>query len=90
MNQLMNPDGSPMDTTPKIDPRTLPWIGCEKGTQIYEQGYLFKKVSALISPTGREENAPIEVVTCKGCGKVPKFVWSQIPDFPEELKSECK
>lgn len=42
-----------------------------------------------MSPTGREEIIPVEVVICKKCGKIPKFFYSKINDIPEGLKSDC-
>ena len=73
----------------KIDPRDLNWVGCEKGPQVFESAYLFKRLPALMSPSGSEEHIPAEIVLCKQCGKVPKFVWSKIPDFPEDMKTNC-
>lgn len=85
-----NKEGSGKKPELRINPSDLPWIGCKKGTQIYESGFLFKRLSPLLSPTGKEEHVPAEVVICKTCNKVPKFVWSKIPDFPEELKADCE
>jgi len=72
-----------------INPRDLPWVGCEKGIQAFESALVFKRLSPIISPTGKEEMVPAEIVICKQCGKAPKFIWERIPDFPEELKSTC-
>jgi hypothetical protein len=80
--------------TPKnelnINPQDLSWVGCSKGTQVFESGYLFKRLPSLLSPTGKEEVLPAEVVICKQCGKIPKFVWDKMIDFPDELKSTCE
>jgi hypothetical protein len=73
-----------------INPRDLPWVGCSKGPQLFESGYVFKRLSPLLSPSGKEEMLPAEIVICKQCGKAPKFVWDKMPDFPEELKSTCE
>lgn len=72
-----------------INPRDLPWVGCSKGLQVYESGYVFKRLSPLLSPSGKEEMIPAEIVICKQCGKAPRFVWDKMPDFPEELRSTC-
>lgn len=72
-----------------INPRDLPWAGCEKGAQIYESAVVFKRLSPIISPTGKEEYLPAEVFICKGCGKVPRFIYDRIPDLPEEMRSTC-
>ena len=73
---------------PKVDISSAPWVKCETN-QLFETKLMFKKVSAILSPTGREEHVPIEVVICSKCGKIPKFFQQNIPDLPEELKSEC-
>lgn len=84
----LNQGGKPMNEL-NINPQDLPWVGCSKGPQVFESGYVFKKISALLSPSGKEEMLPAEIVICKQCGKAPKFVWDKMPDFPEELRSTC-
>ena len=86
---LLNSQGGGMNA-PRINPKDLPWVGCSKGVQVFESGFLFKKLSALLSPSGKEEMLPAEVVICKGCNKIPKFIWEKLPDVPEEMKSECE
>lgn len=79
------------DSSPKINvnPNDLEWMGCEKGPQIFESCFAFKRLPALLSPSGKEEHLPLEIVRCATCGLVPKFVYDKIADFPEELKSTC-
>jgi hypothetical protein len=50
---------------------------------------LFKRISPLMSPSGKEELVPAELVTCKECGKVPRFFFDMAKGIPEELKSTC-
>jgi membrane protease subunit (stomatin/prohibitin family) len=69
---------------------SAPWHACEKGNSLYETGMMFKRVSPILSPTGKEEFATAEVVICKQCGKIPPFFASKIADCPPELVSECK
>jgi len=75
---------------PKIDISGAPWAECCGGPQFFEITYMFKRISAIISPSGKEEYLPIEMVVCKKCGKVPAWAWSRYPDLPEELKSQEK
>jgi hypothetical protein len=42
-----------------------------------------------MSPSGKEELIPAEIITCKKCGKVPKFFSDAAKGIPEELKSTC-
>jgi hypothetical protein len=73
----------------RIDPRTLPWFTCSEGVQVFEPSFLFKRISPIISPTGKEELYPAEIIVCKNCNKVPKAIWNKYPDFPDELKATC-
>ena len=44
---------------------------CEEcGNKIFLQGYVIKKISAIISPTGQEVIAPIQVFNCGSCGEL--------------------
>jgi hypothetical protein len=51
---------------------------------------MFKRISALISPTGNEEFAAADVIICKTCGKIPPFFAAKMGDCPADMKSECK
>lgn len=84
------PDAGQNQPELNINPRDLPWVGCDKGPQIFETALVFKRLSPLLSPTGKEEMIPAEIVLCKQCGKAPKFVWDKLPDFPQELRSTCE
>lgn len=71
----------------KVDISDAPWSECCEEPQLFTISYMFKRVSALVSPTGQEEHVPIEVITCKKCGKVPEFMWKKIPDLPQNMKA---
>ena len=36
------------------------------------QAFFLKKVSALVSPTGKEAIVPMQVFSCGNCGTIPK------------------
>jgi len=74
----------------RVNPRDLPWITCSKGNSIWETGYVMKRLSPLLSPTGKEERIPMEVIICRTCGKVPAFMSKEIPDLPKEIISDCE
>lgn len=74
----------------RIDLKDATWVECSKGNKIFEAKLLFKRVSPLISPTGKEEFIPLETIVCTTCGKIPKFFYDQVKDIPEELKSDCE
>ncbi len=46
-------------------------IKCECGGIVFTEKLTFRKISAILSPTGREEVVPLPVVICEKCGKVP-------------------
>jgi hypothetical protein len=67
-------------------------IVCERcGNYTFEQVALMKKVSALISPSGKEGVMPIPVFACSACGNInkgflpvlPKGVTEEAPSRPK-------
>jgi len=51
--------------------RDFKTLNCDCGGLIFETGVIFKQISPLLSPSGKEEAYPIEVFVCKACKKVP-------------------
>ena len=78
----------------KINPRDLKWLdcGCDKHATVFEDAVMFKHVPKLMSPSGKEEIIPVDVILCKTCGKIPQFYANKIPDLPTDLlcKSSSK
>ena len=50
------------------DAETMPCGKCDN--KIFIQGYVIKKISAIISPTGQEVIAPVQVFNCGNCGEL--------------------
>jgi hypothetical protein len=73
----------------KVDPRTLEWVSCDGEAQMFDSAVIFKRLPALLSPNGEEQHLPMEIAVCRKCGKTPEFIFSRVPDFPENLKSTC-
>jgi len=74
MSQFTLPDGQGgMATKQSIDfERTTP-IKCEAcENQGFEEVLLLRKVSALVSPTGKEAIVPVAVFACAKCGNINK------------------
>ena len=42
----------------------------ECNNKIFIQGYVVKKISAIMSPTGQEVIAPVQVFNCGNCGEI--------------------
>ena len=53
-------------------------IVCENcGNASFIQAFFLKKVSALVSPTGKEAIIPMQVFSCGNCGAIPKNMLDQ-------------
>jgi len=68
------PPGAP-STQIKITPEMIKdfkSVTCTCGGMIFEEGILLKKISPILSPTGKEELYPLEILVCKKCGKIPQ------------------
>jgi hypothetical protein len=56
---------------------------CENcGSHFFNLVFMFKKISALMSPTGKATMAPIETFACIECGTVAKEL------LPKALKND--
>ena len=54
-------------------------IQCEEcGNASFIQSFFLKRISPLVSPTGKEAIVPIQVFACGNCGTIPKNMMSQI------------
>ena len=68
-----------------INVANAPWIQCDCGSHTFNSKMMFKKISQFESPTGKEEQIPIDIVVCDSCGKIPTFVSDKIKGIPENL-----
>jgi hypothetical protein len=67
MSNEKNPQGVQIDIS-KADT-----IVCEEcGNASFIQAFFLKKLSALMSPTGKESIVPMQVFSCGNCGTIPK------------------
>jgi hypothetical protein len=65
----LNPNDAVKLTADKI--RTAKQVECDCGGALFSEKIMFKKISAIISPTGKEELYPMQVIVCDSCGKIP-------------------
>jgi uncharacterized Zn finger protein len=57
----------------QIDLSKAETIVCENcGNASFIQAFFLKKVSALVSPTGKEAIVPMQVFSCGNCGTIPQ------------------
>ena len=55
----------------KVDLQDAETMVCQKcENPVFIQGYVIKKISAIVSPTGKEVIAPIQVFNCGNCGEM--------------------
>ena len=67
----------------QIDLSKAETIVCENcGNASFIQAFFLKKVSALVSPTGKEAVIPIQVFSCGNCGTIPQNMIDQIGEQP--------
>ena len=64
-------DINPNKQQQKLNPDLAKSIVCEKcdGT-IYSVIFFIKRISALVSPTGKDQVFPIQTFECRGCGHI--------------------
>jgi len=55
----------------QINPSDLEDITCDECTsQCFEQTFLFKRLSAILSPSGQETVIPMQIYRCADCGHI--------------------
>ena len=58
---------------PQIDLEDAETMVCQNcGNKIFIQGYVIKKISAIMSPTGQEAIIPVAAFACDSCGHINK------------------
>ena len=68
--KLMKPIGQPQPQV-QNDLTQADTMACQEcENNIFIQGYIIKKISAILSPTGKEVVAPIQVFNCGSCGEL--------------------
>jgi len=70
MGKEIKMDGR-QDQNITINAADLKDIVCsECGGKVFRQASMFKRLSALVSPTGKEQIVPIPVFRCDDCGNI--------------------
>lgn len=73
MTKIHNIGGTqpPKEQAPNVDIKSMPDVECsECGNKSFTQSFLLKKVSALLSESGKPGYYPIQVFSCTKCGHV--------------------
>ena len=70
---MSHPDGGMPQGQQQLDISKADTIVCEEcGNASFIQAFFLKKISALMSPTGKEAIVPMQVFSCGNCGAIPK------------------
>lgn len=75
MKDNMNSPYAPTKITEELLKKSE-MLKCQCGGMIFRHSYVFKKISMIISPTGKEELMPIEVMVCEKCNKINRSLMS--------------
>ena len=71
-----------------------PNVVCDEcGSKLFKPAYVLKKVSSLVSSSGRQEIMEIPLFVCAKCGKLPKEYAENanaMKIFGEDTKEEKK
>jgi hypothetical protein len=79
----------PMAPQMNVDLSKAEDVVCEKcGNYTFEQVMLMKRISALVSPTGKEAIVPIPTFACNACGFINKQFLPVLPKGREEEQVE--
>ena len=72
MSKLLGMDGKqPPTAQVNLKPKDLKDIVCENcGGKYFRQVNAFKRVAALVSPTGKEQIVPVPCFRCDDCGHI--------------------
>tara|TARA_B100000941_G_C28108645_1_gene352092 strand:+ start:231 stop:506 length:276 start_codon:yes stop_codon:yes gene_type:complete len=63
----------------KLDLSQADTVKCEKcGNYSFIQSFFLKRISPVMSPTGKETIVPIQVYSCGNCGTVPKSMMGEL------------
>ena len=70
---MSHPNPAPPKANVQLDLNEADTITCKEcGNASFIQSFFLKRISALISPTGKEAIVPIQVFACGNCGMVPQ------------------
>jgi len=64
-------DNTPMGGMPGFTYEQTEALACDEcNNQAFEPAFLLRKVSALVSPSGKETVVPIQLFACNSCGHI--------------------
>jgi len=71
-----------------INAAALPTLSCPQcGGFTFGASFIVKKLSALISPNGKETIVPIQVFTCNFCHSILPIGDSKLDDLTKDIRT---
>lgn len=64
---MQNPNQQPQPIN--VNPNDTTEIKCACGSLVFQECFMMRRISAILSPTGREEQFQIPVPVCIACGR---------------------
>ena len=75
-----------VDKKVKVDIKQTDTLACELcNCKIWDSAQIVKRVSALVSPTGKETLVPLPMLVCKNCGDIPELLLKQAGLTKEDI-----
>jgi len=75
---MSHPKPAPPNAQVQLDMSDAETIQCKEcGNASFIQAFFLKKISALVSPTGKEAIIPMQVFSCGNCGTIPQNMLEQ-------------
>ena len=63
----------------QVDLNEAETMKCEDcGNSVFIPAFFLKRLSPIVSPTGKEALIPIQVYSCGNCGKVPDKLMQEV------------
>lgn len=62
-------------------------VECDCGGKLFSEKVILKKILSFVSPTGKDEIFPMNLLVCEKCGLVPKELDPENV-IPEEFKTK--
>ena len=71
MAQIIGAGGKPINEEQPLDITKTEPVGCKKcGSEIFIQGFSFRRVPRLLTVKQKDEMLPVELFLCGDCGEV--------------------
>lgn len=81
-----------MQPGPRIDAQMIKdaqLVQCECGGKVFVEKMILKRISSIVTGTGKVQYFPMNIIVCETCGLMPRELDSENM-IPEEFKTKIK